>query len=331
MTVRTTSEHDGDVLPSEAEVRGYLDSLSNWNRWGSSDTLGTLNLLTRAKTLAAVRLVQDGKSVTCSLPVTYEEHPDNPDPETGTEEYLEVPRHTMIRSGTDIDPTSEREIGTSDQFTIAPHGLRVTHLDAPCHTILRGCMYNGISAALVTREGAKTGNIEEVRNGIVGRGVLFDVPLARGVDFLPEDGAVFPEDLERCEEIAGIRAEPGDILIVRTGFRAYNRLGPVTGPSRRPRWPGLQARCLPWLRERDIAVLATDSAADVRPHGYDNLGLPIHTVGMWAMGMWILDNCDLEKLSTECASRKRWHFLFVIAPIYLTDATGAPANPLAIF
>jgi hypothetical protein len=39
----------------------------------------------------------------------------------------------------------------------------------------------------------------------------------------------------------------------------------------------------------------------------------------------------LEKLSTECASRKRWHFLFVIAPIYLTDATGAPANPLAIF
>jgi kynurenine formamidase len=330
MTVRGRSENNIEALPSEAEVRGYLDSLSNWGRWGSADTLGTLNLLTTARTLAATRLVQEGKCITCSLPVTYEEHPDNPNPEVSSEEYLEVPRHMMIKSGADIDPASEREVGTSDQFTIAPHGLRVTHLDAPCHTILRGCMYNGISATLVTPAGAKAGNIDTVRDGIVGRGVLFDVPFARGVDFLPEDGAVFPEDFERCEEIAGIRAEPGDILIVRTGFRAYNRLGPITGPSRSPRWPGLQARCLPWLRERDIAILATDSAADVRPHGYDKLGLPIHTVGMWAMGMWILDNCDLEALSAACSSRKRWHFLFVISPLYLTEATGAPVNPLAI-
>lgn len=318
-------------LPSEAEVREYLDSLSNWHRWDEHDTLGTLNLLTPAKTLAAVRLVQEGTCISCSLPVTYEDHPDHPSPRAGTEEYFEVPKHEMLKSAKDIDFASEREAGTSDQVTIAPHGLRVTHLDAPCHTTLHGCMYNGASADLITEDGAKAGSVELARGGIVGRGVLFDVPLARDVDFLAEDAAVFPEDFNRCEAISGVRAEAGDILIVRTGFRAYNRLGPVTGPSQMPRWPGLQARCLPWLRERDIALLATDSAADVRPHGYDNLGLPIHTVGMWAMGMWILDNCDLEALAQECRSRNRWAFLFVVSPLYLTEATGAPTNPLAIF
>ena len=41
--------------PSEAEVRGYLKSLSNWGRWGAEDELGTINLITPAKRQAAAR------------------------------------------------------------------------------------------------------------------------------------------------------------------------------------------------------------------------------------------------------------------------------------
>ena len=48
----------GDVparAPSEAEVIGYLKTLSNWGRWGTDDELGTLNLITPAKRIAAAR------------------------------------------------------------------------------------------------------------------------------------------------------------------------------------------------------------------------------------------------------------------------------------
>ena len=57
------------TAPSESQVREYLKTLSNWGRWGSSDDLGTINLITPAKRLAAARLVRDGVSVTCARPI----------------------------------------------------------------------------------------------------------------------------------------------------------------------------------------------------------------------------------------------------------------------
>ena len=56
-------------VPTEQEVIGYLASQSNWGRWGAEDELGTLNLITPAKRVAAARLVRDGVGVTCARPV----------------------------------------------------------------------------------------------------------------------------------------------------------------------------------------------------------------------------------------------------------------------
>ena len=49
------------------------------------------------------------------------------------------------------------------------------------------------------------------------------------------------------------------------------------------------------------------------------------------MGLHLLDNADLEALGTACAQRRRWEFLFVVAPLLLRGGTGSPVNPLAIF
>ena len=40
-------------IPTEDELRGYLETLSNWGRWGHDDTLGTLNFVTPAARAAA--------------------------------------------------------------------------------------------------------------------------------------------------------------------------------------------------------------------------------------------------------------------------------------
>ena len=48
---------------TKADVEAMMQSLSNWGRWGQTDELGTLNLITAKKRRQAARLVQDGVSV----------------------------------------------------------------------------------------------------------------------------------------------------------------------------------------------------------------------------------------------------------------------------
>ena len=63
-------------IPTEEQVLGWFDSLSNWGRWGDDDELGTLNLITDAKRKEAAALVREGVSVTCSRLLVPEMAPD---------------------------------------------------------------------------------------------------------------------------------------------------------------------------------------------------------------------------------------------------------------
>jgi kynurenine formamidase len=316
-------------LPGEDDVLRWLDALSNWGRWGAEDQLGTLNLLTAEMTAQAVATVREGVVVSCSLPIEYDRIPDDDDPiDIGETFPMPQPSHFMLDVGADGATNPEIRQSTGDAFLIAPHGLGITHIDAPCHTLLRGTMYNGFPASLVqAHTGAAAGSVELVAGGIAGRGVLLDLPRALGRSSLDDGEAVFPADLEACEAAQGVTVGEGDLLLIHTGYRRRRPRGPATLAGG---YPGLQAVCLPWLHQRGVAVLATDTAADVRPHGYQ-VGMPIHTVGMWAMGLWIVDNCGFEALSAACAERGRWDPFLTIAPLPLTAGTGSPVNPLAMF
>jgi kynurenine formamidase len=314
-------------IPTEAQVLGWYRSLSNWGRWGPDDELGTLNLVTPEKRRQAAGLVREGLPISCARTVTYEPTPDGPLP----------PQHFMLRSGEGAPTERVGRSNARDAFLIAPHGFTITHLDAPSHTFVRAdpaapwTMYNGKPRELVrTLEGATAGSIELVGEGIVSRGVLLDVARLRGVPWLEASDPVFPEDLEEAEASQGVRVEPGDVLFVRTGFpRKRAELGP------RPSGEGacgFQAACLPWLRERDVALIGSDTANDVAPSQYPGLGIngAIHGVGMGAIGLWLLDNPDFEALGAACAQRGRWEFLAAIAPLKLEHGTGSPVNPLAM-
>jgi kynurenine formamidase len=94
--------------------------------------------------------------------------------------------------------------------------------------------------------------------------------------------------------------------------------------------PGLHAACLPWLHAREVALLGSDTTNEVLPTGYA-IERPIHAIGLVAIGLWLLDNCDLEALAAACAGSARWAFQFVVAPLKLRRGTGSPVNPLALF
>jgi kynurenine formamidase len=313
------------TIPTEQQILSWYRALSNWGRWGSDDELGTLNLITAAKRLQAANLVHEGIVISCARTIGYEPAADNQAPA----------RHFMLVSGEGEPAQNIGRSSASDAFLLAPHGVSMTHLDAPSHSHVRAdpsqpwTIYNGKPSKLVTTaRGATIGSIELAGGGIVSRGVLLDIPRVRGVQWLEASDPVLPEDLDAAEAAQDVRVESGDILFVRTGFpRRRAELGP------RPAAEGicaLQAACLPWLRERDVAVVGADTGNDVMPAQYPAIGLPIHGVGMGAIGLWILDNPDYEELAETCARLGRWEFQAVIAPLKLSSATGSPVNPLAL-
>jgi kynurenine formamidase len=308
------------TAPSEQELVGWLDAFADHGRWPEPDRgLGTLNHITPAVRLAATASVRDGLVVGCGREIAIE---------PGATDVLIPPVHRTIST----EPqTPEAPVVTtaSDELGVPAHGVTITHLDSLRHFAVDERGYGGLAAApLTAADAAAPGGVHELRDGILTRGVLLDVAALQGRPWLEAGEPILPEDLERAEQAAGTRVGAGDALLLRTGWsRRRAELGPY--PERKQR-PGLHAATLPWLRERAVALVASDAAHDVVPSTYTAIPMPIHTIGIVAMGLCLLDGCDFERLADALRERGRATCLFVVAPLVFRNATGSPVNPLAV-
>ena len=312
------------TIPAETQVLEWFESLSNWGRWGDDDQLGCLNLITPEKRKLAAALVQEGVPVSCARPITTEMAPDI---------SFQVQRY-MVDSGEGRDTdTPERKVtrrGAAEFVGMVFHGQTITHIDALSHYSWDGTLYNGKPASMITsREGAQTHSIEPASDGIVSRGVLLDIARVRGVPWLAADDPVMPEDLEEAERLHGVRVEEGDILLVRTGN--YRRRLEQGGLSASEPSTACQVACAPWFRERGVAMFGTDTSNDIRPSQYPNIGSPLHTMCLVTMGLWLIDNANLEEITQACAERNRYEFMLTLGPLRLQNITGSPVNPVALF
>jgi kynurenine formamidase len=158
---------------------------------------------------------------------------------------------------------------------------------------------------------------------------LVDIPTIRGVEALEPGEPIFPEDLQAAEAATGVKVGRGDALLVRTGRWRWRELHGPWEPTEG--MAGLDASCLAWLHEREVALLGCDGVSDVYPSRVENELMPIHRVAIVAMGVHLLDNLDLDDLSVACGAEKRSEFLLVIAPLVLKRGTASPVNPIAVF
>jgi kynurenine formamidase len=316
--------------PTIDEVLEYFTSLSNWGRWGADDRLGTLNHITPAVTCAAASEIRDGVAVSCAWDID------------GTDDLHGPPKRFMISTGQGLADAhrvlerhrrpTDRSAGAAEHVSFAFHGMNMTHLDALSHIFWDRAMFNGVPAEHVTSHaGATSLAITDVSAGITSRGVLLDIPPVLDVEWLEPGFGVTPEHLEAAERRQGVTVRTGDIVFLRVGYSQRRR---AQGP--RPinlGQAGFHASALPWLHERGVAVIGNDGGQDAMPSGYhrDGLPMPIHTIGITAMGLWLLDNLDLEPLAEACAARSRWTFFLHLAPLRLAGATGSPLNPIALF
>jgi kynurenine formamidase len=301
-----------------AELDGYAATIRNWGRWGADDQLGTLNLLTPRRRADAAGLARAGICVGLGRRIGGLPQPDDPRP----------PLQHMLASGEAAAARGGSH--ASDWLGMAPHGSAVTHVDAFAHQFFDAVMYNGRPAALVTtRTGAAAGSVEAFADGIVGRGILLDLPAAQGRPWLEPGEGVHPADLDAAAAAQRTEIRPGDILFVRVGRDAraerHGRLDPITGGS-----AGLAADCLPWLRRRDVALLGSDVQSDQMTPGGAPHPMPVHAGALVLLGLPLLDNAWLEDLSAACTAQGRWEFLAVICPLRLRRATGSAVNPVAV-
>ncbi|HYY20611.1 MAG TPA: cyclase family protein [Thermoleophilaceae bacterium] len=302
---------------SADEFQALFRSLSEWRRWGKDDERGALHHLTRERVATAARLVRDGITVTLSLPVATERAPSNPVPAEH--------RMTMLFD-TDIGSGSERF--AKDYIGVDYHNDGHTHIDAFCHVAYEGALYNGRPQDTVTSAGAAADAIEVLKDGLVGRGVLLDIPRVRGVAWLEPGEHIFRDDLEAAEREQGVRLGAGDILLVRTGHvRRLRELGPWDTASAKA---GLHPTAMPLIAERGIAALGSDGNSDTAPSTTDGVAFPIHVLALNAMGVHLLDYLQFEDLRVACEQTGRWAFFFAAAPLRIPRGTGSPINPTAI-
>lgn len=301
---------------SNAEFRELFETVSNWGRWGPEDERGTLNHLTPARVAAAAGLVSNGRTVSLSRPLNTDRELDNPEP---------ADHHMTLLGG------REQRKGLAfakDYIGVDYHNDSHSHLDALCHVDFDGALYNGRSSDSITDDGAAAETVEVMKDGVVGRGVLLDVPRLRSVDWLEPGEHVLPAQLEEAEREQGVRVEEGDILLVRTGHAKRLEMLEPWDPANAK--AGLHPSCASFLSERCVATLGCDGNNDTAPSTTEDVGFPIHVLALNAMGMPLLDYLRLEDLKAACEREGRWEFLFVAAPLRITGGTGSPLNPIAI-
>jgi kynurenine formamidase len=218
----------------------------------------------------------------------------------------------------------------AEWFGMLFHGLDITHLDALSHIAREGSFYNGMP---VDRQGPARGSLElavtNATTGTVGRGVL-NIPALDRTWLDPSD-AVRPRQLDNACARQGVAIEPGDIVLLRTGFAQRRRDLGLHPSIASDGYPGWHPAWLPWLHERQVPAIAADTANDARPSGYHKVPTPLHYVGIVAKGLWLIDNCDLAELAQMSTRRRRWSFLFIASGLRLRIGSEFPLNPMAMF
>jgi kynurenine formamidase len=296
---------------SKADIDKMMKELSNWGRWGKTDEKGTVNLITPARRKEAAALVTEGISISLARNTDAQKGIDNTSP------FVEK-----------MSPPVDGQFNM-DEYTVFFHGVAHTHFDALSHVFHDGQMYNGFPESAVKPNGAQALDVTNYSEGLFTRGVLVDIAWLRGVPYLEPSTVIYPADFDAWEKKTGVHIRSGDAVFVRTGRWAYRA---AKGP-----WDigahaaGLSALCARWLKQRDVAVLGSDSSHDAAPSGIPGVDFPVHQLLIVAMGMPLFDQCDLEELAKAAAARHRWTFLFTAAPVRVTGGTGGPINPVATF
>ncbi|WP_231943461.1 cyclase family protein [Hydrogenophaga crassostreae] len=319
-----------------APLKPYVDAevmedtarkVSNWNRWGPDDEIGTLNFVTPQDIVRASALVRHGKTFSLALPFD-QNGPQN----AGGWGMRFNPIHTMLATGSDAATGQQGHKGGGYADDMVSMPLQCgTQWDGLGHVFYGDKMWNGYDAKLVDSLGAAKNGIEHTKSSMVGRGVLLDIARYKGADYLAPGYGISNDDLDGCARAQGVEVRRGDFLICRTGFMEQCLAEADWGGYAGGASPGMRFETAEWLHAREVAAIATDTwGCEVIPNESNYTFQPWHMMVIPMMGITMGEIFYLEELAKDCAADGVYEFLFVAPTLPITGAVGSPINPQAV-
>lgn len=301
-------------------LKALAARVSNAGRWGSDDQRGTLNLVDEAAVLRGLAAARQGKVFSLAIPF------DEDGPQTGAIAGRENPRRTMLSVNAPLTGDPADFCTSDDALTMGVQAA--THWDALAHVGYEGELYNHVPFEAVSEAGAARLGVDAF-GPIVARGVLADVARAHGVERFDDAHPISGDDLDAALALGGLTAEPGDVLLVRTGQMAWLREGDKVRYSHPA--PGLSTTSVEWLRDHDVAAVATDTLAfECFPGEDPAVLLPVHMLHLRDMGLVQGQLWALDALAADCADDGQLDMLLCATPLPLTGGLGGPVAPTAV-
>lgn len=351
---------------------------SNWGDFGPDDQLGRANLLGPEQVRKGAAEVREGISLCLSLPLDYpggnglnpRRHPPVLRPTRRNDvPYVNFPLGHVYAGATDV--VSDDQVLLSLQYSTQWDSLaHVGSLfDPEGDGRLRTVYYNGyrghdhilgpVDHGLPARgeDGmparyqplccagqppdesvARALGVENLAvKGMQGRGVLVDLERVYGTEFRD----IGYDELMRAMEASGATVEPGDMLLLRTGFAEL-----VLSMQRQPDEHRLHHSCaaldggdeklLQWITDSGIAALIADNYAVERhpPRRVPTDGspypvLPLHEHCLFKLGLPLGELWYLKELADRLHASGRTRFLLTAPPLRLPGAVGSPVTPIA--
>jgi kynurenine formamidase len=281
------------------------------SKWGADDQRGSGNLMKPATVLRAAKLIRTGEVFELGAVLS-------PNPK---EAFINTGRVFNIYTKPSPPIPNARQV--NEELVVTELGQIGTQLDAFAHQMWGDSFYNCFKLGDIgTRSGFKKLGVEHV-GALMTRGVLIDVASLKGVDMLPTSYVVTPDDLRAALAKAGQTLEPGDAVIIRTGWSKLmgednQRYGSANA--------GIGIAAAQWLLTQDPMLIAADNCCvEVRPSEPPH-SLPVHAMMLIQHGIYLAENLVLEQL----AAAQAHEFAFIVQPLKIKGATGSAIAPIAV-
>jgi len=292
--------------------------------WGSSDEIGTLNMITEQSKVEVLSKIKSGKTYDLSVEYFVGMPSFHVLGDPAYQYWItHTPRGTVVDNPNGLGKAMNEKVSyTGDAISLYTH--MGTHIDALNHFGLNGKIWNGYTADehLGDKGWKKTG--AETIPPIIARGILIDIPASKNAASLPANYRINSEDLKKALARQKVILQPGDVVLIRTGqAKHYDDAHKFLD-----QYPGINLDAVKWLVEdRQVMLLGADNLSfeAFPPERQDNW-VPVHTYLLAEKGVMFIEQMFLEELAAD----KIYEFMFFGASLKLRGASGSPMRPIAI-
>lgn len=302
------------LAPAAAGAQGWqppTDASRCPSPWGATDERGAGNLMTPDVVLRAARLIRTGAVIEMAYPLYAGM------PFYGDRVYSQVLKRTNW-------PPGPNNRGSNEEMVTTELGQVGTQIDGFSHQSIGNSLYNCFKMdELATRSGFTRLGIEKA-GGLFTRAVLLDIAALKGVDMLGDQYEITAQDLQAALKRQNLTLQPGDAVIVNTGFW---RLWGKDDVRYYRTQPGLGIGAAEWLLTQRPMIVGSDTCCvEVNPNPDPKLSSPVHQILLTANGIYLMESLKVDEL----LAKRVFEFAFIVEPLKLRGATGSTVAPIAV-